>query len=85
MRTEARIKHANLHYHDGSTCHGRPTLEACAEDAMRHCWVGRILEKTDTTTDGKEVRCYSLISGNFDHWGKHGKFVAAVEMSWRRL
>lgn len=82
MRTDAPKAAANhhLHYHDGSTCHGAPTLKECIDDAIRHGDVGRVLERTDTRRGGGgEVKCYSLISGKFDHWGKRGAFVAEVK------
>lgn len=72
------------HFHNGSTCHGTETLEACAEEAVKNCWIGKVLEKTDTYR-GKEVKCYSLIADLFSHWAKHGRFVAEVGLTWKRI
>ena len=68
------------HWHDGSTCHGAETLEACADEAVRNGWIGKILEKTDTFR-GKTIKCYSLIAGSFEHHAKHGRYVAVVGLS----
>ena len=76
MRTNG--SHLNLHYHDGGTCHGTPTLKECTDEAVRRGWVGRVLERTDTLGSGKEVRCYSLVCGYYEHYAKQGRFVAEV-------
>lgn len=67
-----------LHFHAGGTCHGAPTLQECVREALDRGWVGRILERTETSSTGKPVRCYSLIASHFDHWAKHGRFVAEI-------
>ena len=72
------------HYHDGDTCHGSETLEACADDAVKNGWIGKILEKTDTYR-GKTVKCYSLIAGYFEHHAKFGRYVADVGMTISKI
>lgn len=82
MRTDSSNTHNYLHYHDGCTCHGSPTLEACVQEAINARWFGKVLEKIDKNEVGKTVKCYSLISGgaeSYAHWAKYGKFVADVE------
>lgn len=77
MRTNgSNLSMNDLHFHNGGTCHGSPTLEACIEYARQRKWVGKILERTDTYEDGTVVKCYSLICGHYDHYAKQGKFVA---------
>lgn len=79
MREDCRDFPRNtLHWHDGGTCHGYPTLSACQANAISNCWIGRILEKEDAYRDGTKVKCYSLIASGFDHYAKQGKFVAEV-------
>jgi len=81
MRTDGREPNTNnLHFHDGSTCHGAPTLEECQEDAIANRWVGKILEREDVYPDDKRVKCYSLIAGSFDRHGERGKYVAEVKL-----
>ena len=81
MRTDGREPNTNnLHFHDGSTCHGAPTLEACQERAIAHHWVGKILEREDVYPDGERVKCYSVIAHGFAHYGKQGRFVAEVKL-----
>jgi len=70
----------HLHWHDGGTCHGYPTLEQCAQNAVANGWIGKVLEKTDTYRDGTTVKCYSLIASHFDHYAKQGRFVAEVKL-----
>lgn len=70
----------DLHWHDGSTCHGASTLEACQEHAISSGWAGKILERGDAYRDGTEVKCYSLIASGFDHYAKQGRFVAEVKL-----
>jgi hypothetical protein len=70
--------HSTLHWHDGGTCHGRPTLEACQQDALARGWIGKILEQTDRFSSGEEVRCYTLITSNFDHYARQGRFVVEI-------
>ena len=67
------------HWHNGSTCHGAETMEACADEAVRRGWIGKVLERTDTYR-GREVKCYSLIAGEFAHWAKYGRYVAQVRL-----
>ncbi len=69
-----------MHWHDGTTCHGHPTLEGCASLAISNSWVGKILEREDHYQDGTAVKCYSLIAGTFEHHGKFGKYVAEVKL-----
>ncbi len=77
-------KHNNyLHYHNGSTCHGFPTLQMCINDALRKCWQGRILEQTDKESNGISRKCYSLIASSFEHWEQYGKFVAETQISFK--
>lgn len=70
-----------LHWHDGGTCHGHPTLEACVANAIMSGWVGKVLERVDTYPDGDVVKCYSLIASNFNHYAKFGKFVVEVKLT----
>lgn len=79
MRTNSVGSTNDLHFHDSSTCHGSPTLQECADEAIRRGWVGKVLEKTDSL-NGVDVKCYSLIAGHFDHWAKHGKFVGDIKL-----
>lgn len=75
-------KHNNyLHYHDGSTCHGFPTIKMCLENAIDKGWVGKVLKKTDKTNDKISKDCYSLISGSFEHWEQYGEFVAELKIT----
>ena len=66
---------SRLHFHTGSSCHGYPTLDECVEDAKNHGLEGKVLEQIDG-----ESKCYSLIVGKFDHWAKHGRFVAELRL-----
>ncbi len=66
-----------LHFHKGGSCHGFSTLDECVEDAKKHGYEGKVLERGDAG-----VKCYSLITCKFDHWAKHGRFIAEVH---RRL
>lgn len=71
---------SNLHFHNGGTCHGHPTLKACVDSARRHLWFGKVLERTDTYEGStKKVKCYSLIADYFDFHGKRGRYVATLE------
>lgn len=81
MRTDSRGGAGNLHFHDGCTCHGAPTLKQCTDEAIFRGWPGKVLERTDLR-DGVEVKCYSLIGFRFDHWSKYGRFVAEVRQGW---
>lgn len=83
MREDSEYKRNDLHWHNGSTCHGSPTLEACINYAKKRQWTGKVLEKTDKYRDGTEVKCYSLISDGFEHWGRQGKFVATLELEMK--
>lgn len=69
-----------LHWHDGRTCHGSPTLKICQDDAISNGWVGRVLEVEDTYRDGAKVKCYSMIAGSFDHHVKRGRYVVEVKL-----
>ena len=83
MRTDAGRptgEGRNLHFHDGSTCHGHPTLAECEEQAVANAWIGKVLERADVYPDGSEVRCYSLVTLHFDHWSKHGRYVAETKV-----
>lgn len=80
MRTPSHGPH-HRHYHDGGTCLGAPSLEECAQHAIASGWMGRILEKTDTLSDGTEVKCYSLICDKYGHWGKQGRWVAEIKLA----
>lgn len=80
MRTDSCSSGNNLHWHDGATCHGCPTLVECAEDSICNGYIGKILEQIDVRGDGVEVRCYSMIVSSFAHWSKRGKFVAEVKL-----
>lgn len=71
-------KIVHLHWHNGGTCHGHPTPEACAKSAIAAGWTGKILEREDVYPDGTAVKCYSLIASDFDHYAKQGQFVAEV-------
>lgn len=73
-----------LHWHDGGTCHGYSTPEACVANAIKNGWTGKVLEKRDTYC-GKLFLCYSLIASSFEHWSQHGRYVAVVELTARRL
>ncbi len=82
MRTDAEGSTNHMHWHDGSTCHGSPTLDECATEAIRKSWNGRVLERVDVrSNDSTEIKCYSLIAGHFDHHAQYGKFVAEVKLS----
>lgn len=84
MRQDSPGTKNHLHFHDGSTCHGFPTAQECVDDGIGLCEMGKVLEKTDTLADGTVVKCYSFIVAKFEHWAKHGKFVAEVKLvaSW---
>lgn len=64
-----------LHFHASGSCRGFSTLDECVEDAKKHGYEGKVLEQIDAG-----VKCYSLITFKFDHWAKHGRFVAEL---WR--
>jgi hypothetical protein len=83
MREDSRDYPAftTLHWHDGGTCHGHSTPEACAANAIDHKWVGKVLERTDAYRDGTVVKCYSLIASGFDHYAKQGKYVTEVKLA----
>jgi hypothetical protein len=85
MRVDVDHTSNDLHFHDGTTCHGSPTVDACIKDAIAHGDTGKVLQKDDVRPDGTAVSCYSMIVGKFDHWEKHGTFVAVVELTSRRL
>lgn len=86
MREDGTSYHYNhLHWHNGSTCHGAPTLDWCMEEAVRKGWTGKVLERTDTYRNGEETKCYSLVCDYYDHYAKQGKFVAVVEITARKL
>jgi len=70
----------DLHWHDGSTCHGSPTLQGCQTEAISKGWTGKILEREDAYRGGAKVKCYSMIAYGFDHYAKQGKFVAEVKL-----
>lgn len=74
-----------MHFHDGSTCHGYPTLKQCLDEAVRRQWVGKVLQQIDVLPHGSVVKCYSLIVSSFDHHAKRGKFVAETYVAHRRL
>jgi len=80
MRENSMNTDNNLHWHDGTTCHGHPTLDDCTAQAIACQWVGRVLEHVDTYPDGSEVRCYSLVASSFDTHGKRGRYVAEVKV-----
>ena len=84
MRTEGYTDN-DLHFHNGGTCHGSPTLKACATEALRYGEAGKILEITDRNENGTVVKCYSMIVGKYDHWAKRGRFVAEVRLTVIRL
>lgn len=69
-----------MHWHDGTTCHGAPTAEACIARAISSGWIGKVLEVEDVYRDGTKAKCYSLIAGRYDHYAKHGKFVFEVKL-----
>ena len=80
-------KSNHLHWHDGTTCHGAPTLEECATEAIKNGWAGKILMKEDrifVNSDATE-KCYSLIASSFEHHAKYGKYVAVIELTMRLL
>lgn len=85
MREDSGNTHNHLHYHNGTTCHGSPTLEECLKQAISNVWIGKVLKKDDEYRNGEKVSCYSMIVGLFDHWAKHGTFVAVVEVTSRLL
>lgn len=72
-----------LHFHDGSTCHGAPTLKKCLDDAVKNGWQGKILERTDIDNFGSKNKCYSLISESFEHHEKYGKFVTTLYKEYK--
>lgn len=82
MRVDSESSANHLHWHDGTTCHGAPTVRQCTKEAVRNGWAGKVLEQTDTR-DGVKVKCYSLITSSFDPWAKHGRFVAEVYEVWK--
>lgn len=76
MRRDSHSPNSNLHWHDGGTCHGSPTLELCAVYAIENRIVGKILEREDQYEyGGPTAKCYSLVIDHFDHWARQGKFV----------
>lgn len=80
MRTNSGNTVNNLHWHDGSTCHGHSTLNAAIKLAKQQDWVPcKILCITDKYANGKQVKCYSIVIGNFEHYKKYGKLVAELE------
>ncbi len=85
MRQDSEHTANNLHWHDGSTCHGARTLKECIDEAIANGWVGKVLKKEDKYRNGRTMYCYSLISSSFDHWAKQGTFVAVVELTYRVL
>jgi len=69
----------HLHWHNGRTCHGAPSLQACADEAIANQWIGKILEVEDVyQPEGTPVKCYSMITFNFDSWARFGRFVAEI-------
>jgi len=78
MRTDSPGSPNHMHWHEGGTCHGTPTLDECVAECVRHGWTGKILERTDAYEGGQEVKCYCLITSSFDHWGRHGVWVGDV-------
>lgn len=78
----SQVNRKHLHWHDGCTCHGSPTLGECTLEAMRNGWAGKVLERTDVR-DGIEVKCYSLVNNYFDHYAKQGRLVAEVRQEWK--
>lgn len=70
-----------MHWHNGSTCHGFPTVEECVQYAIDSNTTGRILERNDVNESGKEVSCYSLVVMYYDHYAKQGRFVAEVKLA----
>lgn len=85
MRVDARKTSNHLHWHDGTTCHGAPTLSECLEEAVSRGWVGKVLQKGDVYEDGTKVQCFTLIAGSFEHYEKQGVFVAEVVLTTRLL
>lgn len=85
MRIDSKNKHNNLHWHDGSTCHGSPTLQECLKEAIAKGWVGKVLKRDDEDADKYPVSCYSLIASSFDHWENYGTYVAVVEITSRLI
>ena len=83
-RSNSAAKGTTLHWHDGTTCHGADTLQECLREAVANCWIGKVLEKEDDGPRGRQ-KCYSFIVGQFDHWVKHGKFVAETFVATRVL
>ncbi len=74
-----------LHWHDGTSCVGHPNLQACLNEAIYNKWIGKVLRKDDKYENGEQVSCYSMIVGQFDHWAKHGTYVAVTEVTSRLL
>lgn len=71
----------HLHWHDGVTCRGDPTIEECLRQAVANAWLGRVLERVDHYDDGREVRCYTMVTGYFDHYARQGRFVAETRVT----
>lgn len=77
---------SHLHWHDGTTCHGAPTLEECAAEAIKNGWAGKILMKEDRRLySDVPQKCYSLIASSFEHHARYGKYVAVIELTMRPL
>lgn len=79
MREDSKHSDNHMHWHDGTTCHGAPTLKECVDGAIKSALLGKVLEITDQRR-GEVVRCYSMIVGSFDHHAKHGRFVAETKL-----
>ena len=74
----------HLHYHDGGTCHGSPTLEFALKSHKKLGEDIDIYEHTDKYSDGKVVKCYVGIRPGYDlghykkHWKRKVKLVATL-------
>lgn len=85
MRKDAKGSTNDLHYHNGSTCHGAPSEAQCIDEAVNRKWLGKVLKRTDTDAQGQTVDCYTLIASSFDHYAKQGVYVAEVYVASRSL
>lgn len=82
-RVDSKNGSNNLHWHDGSTCHGAPSAVQCLEDAIDMGWIGKVLKKIDINEQGQTVECFSMIVSSFTHWEKQGTFVAETYIASR--
>ena len=80
MRRNSPFSSFNLHFHNGSTCHGTTTLKEAIEYALSLKENCSILEQTDKLAYTKQiVKCYSVIRKFAEeHWKQHGKFVTKI-------